>query len=362
MTMGIHSKIGGVSLWVWLFFAAGLLSVPVGYGMLSRNQAAPPPEAMNPAYVHMATQKGITAVEHDVGEVKQDVSGARDDVEGMEFRMHKRFNEEDKALREVKSDVEDIRSTVDTQNVRLEGMQQKTDETALEIRQMEAVNAFHQKMTDDRMAQVQYATALSAANTMPKNRENTKPRTFSYFNSQAWTQEMRNLNSWANSVGFFNLVNVGTSDKDAVRFTEEGEVILDGFGYRGVEEYDFANKLPNGVVVLAPGLMELKDDTLQIEGDAKIDTVMLDGCLKWQKTKTDGIFTYWKATDAVAVSRMVQVGNGIQTAVEPSCDNRFLLRRQQKGASKLWEDPTVARHNFNLNDMENSRSEVAPAK
>ena len=362
MTMGIHSKFWGVSLWVWLVFAAGLLSVPAGYGMLSRNQAAAPPEVMNPAYVHMATQKGITAVEHDVGDVKQDVANVRADVTDTNAQMHERFNEEDKTLRKVKKEVTNIRQAVDTQNVQLEGLQQKTADTALQIRQMEAVNAFHQKMTDDRMAQVQYATALSAANTMPKNPENTKPRTFSYFKSQAWTQEMRNLNSWANSVGFFNMVNVGTPDKDAVRFTEEGEVILDGFGYRGVEEYDFANKLPNGVVVLAPGLMELKDDTLQIAGDAKIDTVMLDGCMKWQKTRTDGKYTYWKATDAVDVSRMVQVGNGIQTAVEPSCDNRFLLRRQQKGASKLWADPTIARHNFNLNDMENSDSEVAPPK
>lgn len=355
----IRLKFAGSSVWAWGVFAAGLLCVPVAYLVLSRNDAAQPPMDAQ-TYAHEAAQKGITTVEHDVAGVKNEVVDVHNDLSDMDTQMNQRFNAEDKVLRKVQKETRNIRQTMDKQSTQIQGLQEKADAHELELRQLAAINAFHQKLNEDKMAQVQYATALTAANTMPKNGEDSHPRSFSYFSTDEWEQQLESMDAWSQSVGSFSIINKGTENKDAVHFPAEKELVLDGYVYRKIEGYDLTNGHPNSVTVLAPGLMGLKDDTMQIDGDATLDSVTLDGCLKWQQTKKDNKYVYWKAMDVEKTTRTVLIGNGIPTVIESTCDNRYLLRRQQKGAAKLWTDPTVTRHVVNLKDMDGADRAVVP--
>ena len=135
----------------------------------------------------------------------------------------------------------------------------------------------------------------------------------------------------------------GAGGVDTVSVDSADSIWIDGVHVVSVEKYALKNGKANAITILAPGLQKLEKDQLEIEGDPKLDSVTLDGCLTWSKKilgKDRKVL--WTATDTEGKKREVLITAGIPASTESTCDNRYDLALRKREFPEVWIKKTAA--------------------
>jgi hypothetical protein len=117
-----------------------------------------------------------------------------------------------------------------------------------------------------------------------------------------------------------------------------GDYLLNGIFFRSVETFDFFNGQPNNIDVLAPGLVALENNVLEIIADKDLDKVRLDGCLKWTKAARKENAVIWTATDTGKMTRTVKIAKDIQVQVTPTCEGDYFFMQDKKLLPAVWKN------------------------
>lgn len=140
----------------------------------------------------------------------------------------------------------------------------------------------------------------------------------------------------------------GNGGRDVLKGLQDRELYFDGAHIISMEDIQFDNSVPNNVFVRAPGLNFLEDDRIEMTGDKTLDTVTLDGCLKWtrQKAKKGDTAATWIATDKTGATRRLVIRNGMPVTVEKTCDNRYAQQLATREFPLYWRALSAA-----INDL-----------
>lgn len=168
-------------------------------------------------------------------------------------------------------------------------------------------------------------------------KENATPLPFSFFTGEAWhkkTQHAKNELRNARSITMD-----GGGGQDTLKEEYDADIAIDGMYLASIEIYDIANSTANTIKIMAPGLINLENDTLIINGDKDLDQVQLDGCLQWKQKATDKKHKTWTAIDSAQEKRTVKISNGIQTKISDSCNSDYLSSYYLKATAQATAEP-----------------------
>ncbi|TAL40175.1 MAG: hypothetical protein EPN97_00675 [Alphaproteobacteria bacterium] len=129
----------------------------------------------------------------------------------------------------------------------------------------------------------------------------------------------------------------GSGGVDTASFDYTGAISIDGVHVVSVEKYELKNGKANAITILAPGLQNLENNQLEIDGDPKLDSVTLDGCLTWsKKSLTKDRKVLWAAADTEGKTREVLVTAGIPVSTDSICDNRYDFAIRKREFPEMW--------------------------
>ena len=159
---------------------------------------------------------------------------------------------------------------------------------------------------------------------------------FSYYRGPEWKSQIDTFMKDAPLVLINRMsISAGPANDNADFNQPNNDLQIDDIIIHGIENYNFQNGGADTVTVSAPGLNDLKDNTLKIDGDKEVDHVVLDGCLKWVNQPDESDFIVLKAIDADQESRVVKIRKGLDVRTEVICDNRYLIKAGRNIVSDL---------------------------
>lgn len=118
----------------------------------------------------------------------------------------------------------------------------------------------------------------------------------------------------------------GGGGVDTMVISAPGYIDIDGQRIQSVEQIKIRNQVENSVFILTTGIEELERDTIVIFGDADLDTVYIDGCLKMsnpQLYKPSGSFAKrWRiiVEDNIGAHRNIFIDYGMKIKRIPASD------------------------------------------
>lgn len=154
----------------------------------------------------------------------------------------------------------------------------------------------------------------------------SRPLPFSYFLSEGWTRKTEKFKDHdILKILHANYVDGGPG-LDTYIAKNGGTTLIDGVLSVRFEIYDFKNKSPNIIAIMAPGLADLENNTLTVKGDEGIDKLYLDGCLHWTSPGIQEGYYVLRATDIDGDLRTVMIADKIEIRIKKSCNNKYLDR------------------------------------
>lgn len=160
-------------------------------------------------------------------------------------------------------------------------------------------------------------------------RQAAAPLPFSYFRTEEWKMKREDIAKRMHAAGIVWVTFEGHGSETALESPEiAGSIRADGVFLRSFEIFNLKNNLPNTLYILAPGLAYLDYSVLTVKGDRGLDKIILDGCLKWEKTESEPAadFVNWRASDINGRGgKSVRILTGISTQMQDKCDHRYLL-------------------------------------
>ena len=129
---------------------------------------------------------------------------------------------------------------------------------------------------------------------------------------------------------------------DTFNFNVKGAFPLDSFYLISIEKFNFLNGRENIVQVSAPGLVNLENNTIEIDGDPALDKVLLDGCLEWKKLEDKNSHKIYQATDINEKSRKVVVNGALEIEIEPKCDQDYISKNAVAIIQNSWKTGPIS--------------------
>ena len=145
------------------------------------------------------------------------------------------------------------------------------------------------------------------SNILSQPDKNTKAfENFSYYLSEEWKNEKTAFLQQLNKVGIRYSVINALQGVDTLKLDSNQTVVVGGLTSTSVEIFNIQNDKKNNVYIIAPGLVDLENDQVEIITDVNSDLVYLDGCLQWKEIPS-GYNKTFVAQDKSGATRSVKL-------------------------------------------------------
>lgn len=171
---------------------------------------------------------------------------------------------------------------------------------------------------------IEYQSHINA--TKNQHRTYTKDEIkFSEFNSPEWQALARSIIEEKRQYGALGvgIIGDGSGGVDTMSL-EAGKILLiDGIKAKSFEIYNVLNGIKDEIHILAPGLVDLENNELEIKADPRLDKVVLDGCLVWNK-EDNSSFHIFNAQDNAGEERKVTFPVSVPYEIQNECHGNYL--------------------------------------
>lgn len=309
-------------MWVTGLIVAGFACGTIAYGAYNSLQIKELKKNIDALQESVSIQKGNS---------HRQATERYNDYNSFSQKLHNQENTADQILKRLnaaQTEIRDLKENIQGENPAVRDFQASLKAQAQKNQELYEKTQY----SFDVLARSSLYSALTS--------EDASAKAFSYYQGNEWWDKTAHFLSQDNVVfGVNKALKVGMDETGQfVSVSQSGTFIIDGFFYRGMNNYKLSNNLENMIFVTAPGLAVMGSDILIVRGDKDLDSVVLDGCLEWTNQDDADGFSHWQVKDKDGAIKTVKISMGTPVHAERVCDANYFEKEVYNSLAKFWRE------------------------